>query len=90
MKRIFVALFMFMLISVVSIQSVYAAPNAYLDPNTGSILAIALTSIIGGFSAIYFFFSNKIRAFFYKITGREMPVYEDDDVDDDEFEDEDY
>lgn len=89
MKRILIALLMFMLVSLVSIQSVYAAPNAYLDPNTGSILAIALTSAIGALSALYFFFANKIRAFFYKITGREMPVYEDDDEFDDEFDDED-
>jgi len=68
MKRIFAAALTFIaLISFAGIGSVFAAPTAYIDPNTGGmlfqILAVAFTMLSG----VLFFFSSRIKMAFNRM-----------------------
>lgn len=68
MKRIFFsAIFLFLFISIAGTSAVYAAPSAYIDPNTGGmlfqILAVAFTLLSG----VIFFFSSRIKMTFARM-----------------------
>lgn len=68
MKKIATAsVFLLSFITFVGIQSVYAAPTAYIDPNTGGmlfqILAVAFTLLSG----VIFFFSSRIKMTFARL-----------------------
>lgn len=61
MKRIFVAGLFTSLIALVGVSSVFAAPPAYIDPNTGGMLAQALIIVLGMLTGVWFFFANRIK-----------------------------
>ena len=61
MKRIFVAGLFTSLIALVGAGSVFAAPPAYIDPNTGGMLAQALIVVLGMATGVWFFFANRIK-----------------------------
>ncbi|MCA9957684.1 MAG: hypothetical protein KDE56_27740 [Anaerolineales bacterium] len=68
MKKIATAsVFLLSFITFVGIQSAYAAPTAYIDPNTGGmlfqILAVAFTLLSG----VIFFFSSRIKMGFARL-----------------------
>lgn len=87
MKRFLSAsLFLVSLITLVGVSAAYAAPTAYIDPNTGGmlfqILAVAFT-MLSGFILL---FSSRIKMFFARVTrlirektgkGTEPIVYQD-------------
>ena len=66
-RKAVTSLFLLACISFWSIKAAYAAPLAYIDPNTGGmlfqILAVAFT-LLSGF---LFFFSSRIRMGFARI-----------------------
>ncbi|GAB4263798.1 MAG: hypothetical protein Kow0080_02450 [Candidatus Promineifilaceae bacterium] len=62
MKRQFVTLFyLFVFLLVLSVQPAFAAPKAYIDPNTGGLLAQALMVVFTILSGVIFFFSSQIK-----------------------------
>jgi len=63
MKRIFVAGLFTSFIVFVGAGSVLAAPPAYIDPNTGGMLAQALIVVLGMATGAWFFFANHIKMF---------------------------
>ena len=68
MKRIVSgALFSFSFLALVGVNAAYAAPTAYIDPNTGGmlfqILAVAFTLLSG----LIFFFSSRIKMAFARL-----------------------
>ena len=67
MKRIFVAGLFTSLIVLVGAGSVFAAPPAYIDPNTGGMLAQALIVVLGMATGAWFFFANRIKMGFNRI-----------------------
>ena len=67
MKRIFVAGLFTSLIIFAGAGSVLAAPPAYIDPNTGGMLAQALIVILGMATGAWFFFANRIKMGFNRI-----------------------
>ncbi|WP_420632193.1 hypothetical protein [Candidatus Leptofilum sp.] len=68
MKRIIVAGLFTSLFALVGVTSVFAAPPAYIDPNTGGMLAQALIVVLGMLTGVWFFFANRIKLFFNRIT----------------------
>ncbi len=64
MKRIIVAGLFTSFIALVGVSSVFAAPPAYIDPNTGGMLAQALIVVLGMLTGVWFFFANHIKMFF--------------------------
>ncbi|MCB9007752.1 MAG: hypothetical protein H6656_10365 [Ardenticatenaceae bacterium] len=67
MKRIFVAGLFTSFIALVAVSSAFAAPAAYIDPNTGGMLAQALIVVLGMLTGVWFFFSNRIKMFFNRM-----------------------
>lgn len=67
MKRIIVAGLFTSLIALVGAGSALAAPPAYIDPNTGGLLAQALIVLLGMATGAWFFFANRIKMGFNKI-----------------------
>ena len=67
MKRILVAGLFTSLIALVGVSSVFAAPPAYIDPNTGGMLAQALIVVLGMLTGVWFFFSNRIKMTFNRL-----------------------
>lgn len=61
MKRIIVAGLFTSFIALVGVSSVFAAPAAYIDPNTGGMLAQALIVVLGMLTGVWFFFANRIK-----------------------------
>ena len=61
MKRIFVAGLLTSFIALVGVSSVFAAPPAYIDPNTGGMLDQALIVVLGMLTGVWFFFANRIK-----------------------------
>ncbi|MAT99382.1 MAG: hypothetical protein CL608_19760 [Anaerolineaceae bacterium] len=61
MKRIIVAGLFTSFIALVGVSSVFAAPPAYIDPNTGGMLAQALIVVLGMLTGVWFFFANRIK-----------------------------
>ncbi len=61
MKRIFIAGLFTSFIALVGVSSVFAAPAAYIDPNTGGMLAQALIVVLGMLTGVWFFFANRIK-----------------------------
>lgn len=62
MKRKSVALFyLFVFLLVLGVQPAFAAPKAYIDPNTGGMLAQALLVVFTLLSGVIFFFSSRIK-----------------------------
>ncbi|WP_420643979.1 hypothetical protein [Candidatus Leptofilum sp.] len=76
MKRIFVAGLFTSFIALASVSSVFAAPPAYIDPNTGGMLAQALIVVLGMLTGVWFFFANRIKLFFNRITRNRQPESE--------------
>ena len=68
MKRIIVAGLFTSFITLVGVSSVFAAPQAYIDPNTGGMLAQALIVVLGMLTGVWFFFANHIKMFFKRMT----------------------
>ncbi len=66
MKRIFVAGLFTSFIALVGVGSAFAAPPAYIDPNTGGMLAQALIVVLGMATGVWFFFANHIKVWFNK------------------------
>lgn len=67
MKRIFVAGLFTSLIVLIGAGSVFAAPPAYIDPNTGGMLAQALIVVLGMATGAWFFFANRIKMWFNRM-----------------------
>lgn len=67
MKRILVAGLFTSFIALVGVGSVFAAPAAYIDPNTGGMLAQALIVVLGMLTGVWFFFSNQIKMYFNRM-----------------------
>ena len=67
MKRIFVAGLFTTLFALVGVSSVFAAPPAYIDPNTGGMLAQALIVVLGMLTGVWFFFSSRIKMAFNRL-----------------------
>lgn len=67
MKRILVAGLWTSMIILVGVGSVFAAPPAYIDPNTGGMLAQALIVVLGMLTGVWFFFANRIKMSFNRI-----------------------
>ncbi|GJM40214.1 MAG: hypothetical protein DHS20C20_04960 [Ardenticatenaceae bacterium] len=68
MKRIIIAGLFTSLFALAGVSSVFAAPQAYIDPNTGGMLAQALIVVLGMLTGVWFFFANRIKLFFARIT----------------------
>ncbi len=67
MKRILVAGLFTTFIALVGVSSVFAAPPAYIDPNTGGMLAQALIVVLGMLTGVWFFFANRIKMAFNRL-----------------------
>jgi uncharacterized membrane protein (DUF485 family) len=67
MKRIIVAGLFTSFIALVGVSSVFAAPPAYIDPNTGGMLAQALIVVLGMLTGVWFFFANRIKMTFNRL-----------------------
>ncbi|MCA9901425.1 MAG: hypothetical protein H6654_01185 [Ardenticatenaceae bacterium] len=67
MKRIIVAGLFTSFIALVGVSSVFAAPPAYIDPNTGGMLAQALIVVLGMLTGVWFFFANRIKMYFNRM-----------------------
>jgi len=67
MKRIIVAGLFTSFIALVGVGSVFAAPPAYIDPNTGGMLAQALIIVLGMLTGVWFFFANRIKMTFNRL-----------------------
>ncbi len=67
MKRIFIAGLFTSLFVLVGAGSVFAAPVAYIDPNTGGMLAQALIVVLGMATGAWFFFANRIKMGFNRL-----------------------
>lgn len=67
MKRIIVAGLFTSFIALVGVGSVFAAPPAYIDPNTGGMLAQALIVVLGMLTGVWFFFANRIKMTFNRL-----------------------
>lgn len=67
MKRIIVAGLFTSFIALVGVSSVFAAPPAYIDPNTGGMLAQALIIMLGMLTGAWFFFANQIKMGFNRM-----------------------
>jgi uncharacterized membrane protein (DUF485 family) len=82
MKRILVAGLFTSFIALVGVSSVFAAPPAYIDPNTGGMLAQALIVVLGMLTGVWFFFANRIKMTFNRLMRNrrekqgELPVQE--------------
>jgi polyferredoxin len=62
MKRKSVTLFyLVVFLLVLGVQPAFAAPKAYIDPNTGGMLAQALLVVFTLLSGVIFFFSSRIK-----------------------------
>ncbi len=67
MKRILVAGLFTSFIALVGVSSAFAAPPAYIDPNTGGMLAQALIVVLGMLTGVWFFFANRIKMTFNRM-----------------------
>ena len=67
MKRIIVVGLFASFIALVGASSVFAAPPAYIDPNTGGMLAQALIIVLGMLTGVWFFFANRIKMTFHRL-----------------------
>ena len=67
MKRIFVAGLFTSLMVLLGAGSAFAAPPAYIDPNTGGMLAQALIVVLGMATGAWFFFANRIKMWFNRM-----------------------
>jgi hypothetical protein len=67
MKRIIVAGLFTSFAVLVGASSVFAAPPAYIDPNTGGMLAQALIVVLGMLTGVWFFFANRIKMTFNRM-----------------------
>ncbi|MCP4419998.1 MAG: hypothetical protein GY805_25600 [Chloroflexi bacterium] len=67
MKRIFIAGLFTSLIVLIGVGSAFAAPPAYIDPNTGGMLAQALIVVLGMATGAWFFFANHIKVWFNRM-----------------------
>ena len=61
MKRILVTGLFATLFLLAGAGSALAAPPAYIDPNTGGMLAQALIVLLGMATGAWFFFANRIK-----------------------------
>ncbi|MCA9968840.1 MAG: hypothetical protein KC425_01430 [Anaerolineales bacterium] len=62
MKRVGLSfVFMIALISFWGVQSAFAAPLGYIDPNTGGMLFQILAVAVTLLSGVLFFFSSRIK-----------------------------
>lgn len=68
MKRIALAsYFLFALMAVAGLHTAFAAPVAYIDPNTGGMLAGMLVAAFTFLSGFVFFFSSRIKMMFARM-----------------------
>ena len=67
MKRILVAGLWTSFIIIGGVSSVLAAPPAYIDPNTGGMLAQVLIVLFGMLTGVWFFFANRIKMSFNRM-----------------------
>jgi hypothetical protein len=68
MKRIMIAATMLLsFLCFVGIGSAFAAPPAYIDPNTGGMLFQILAVVFTMVSGLLFFFSNRIKMGFRRL-----------------------
>lgn len=67
MKRIFIAGLFTTIFALAGAASVFAAPAAYIDPNTGGMLAQALIVVLGMLTGAWFFFANHIKMWFNRM-----------------------
>ena len=67
MKRITVAGLFTSFVALVAVGSAFAAPPAYIDPNTGGMLAQALIVVLGMLTGVWFFFANRIKMTFHRL-----------------------
>lgn len=67
MKRILVAGLWTSIIVLGGVGSVFAAPLAYIDPNTGGMLAQVLIVVLGMLTGVWFFFANRIKMSFNRM-----------------------
>ena len=55
------------LIGFVGVGAVFAAPEAYIDPNTGGLIFQALLVVFTALSGLLFFFSSRIKMGFNRL-----------------------
>ncbi|MCP4356835.1 MAG: hypothetical protein GY796_02310 [Chloroflexi bacterium] len=53
-----------LLLVLLSAQAVFAAPQAYLDPNTGGLIFQVLAVVFATLSGFIFMFSSRIKMWF--------------------------
>lgn len=82
MKRIVkTSLFVLILLGLIGAKAAYAAPPAYIDPNTGGLLFQMLAVVFTLLSGLLFFFSSRIKMAFARFMrflrekrGKQQPV----------------
>jgi hypothetical protein len=68
MKRIIgTTLFLLTFLLFTGVSSVFAAPNAYIDPNTGGMLFQVLAVVFATLSGFIFLFASRIKMAFARL-----------------------
>lgn len=70
MKRIIVSTFLIVTLFFTVTSSAFAAPVAYIDPNTGGMIAQFLMVILAGLSGFFYLFKNRIVMFWNRLNRR--------------------
>lgn len=70
MKRITVSTLFVLTFALVSFSQAFAAPAAYIDPNTGGLIAQFLLVALAGLSGVFYFFKNRIVMFVNRLLRR--------------------
>lgn len=70
MKRIIVSTLFFVTLFLTLTSSALAAPVAYIDPNTGGMIAQSLMVILAGLSGFFYLFKNRIVMLWNRLTNK--------------------
>ena len=68
MKRIIVSTLFVLLLTFITAGQTFAAPMAYIDPNTGGLIAQFLLVALAGLSGVFYFFKHRIVMYFKRLT----------------------
>lgn len=71
MKRLIVSTLFVLSLALLSVGQTFAAPLAYIDPNTGGMIAQMLLVALAGLSGVFYFFKNRIVMFFNRLMRKE-------------------
>jgi hypothetical protein len=82
MRRIVkTSIFVLVFVGLIGAKAVYAAPPAYIDPNTGGMLFQMLAVVFTLLSGLLFFFSSRIKMAFARFMrflrekrGKQQPI----------------